>query len=87
MCNILKKYSQINRNVSSSLWNKIIWNPDSKTMLVNNQILLKYLFVYLYKPSILREKHVKDFYHRYKLVKSIDIAEIDNHLNNLIKNA
>lgn len=84
---ILKKYSQINRNVSSSLWNKIIWNPDSKTMLVNNQILLKYLFVYLYKPSILREKHVKDFYHRYKLVKSIDIAEIDNHLNNLIKNA
>ena len=84
---ILKKYSQINRNVSSLLWDKIIWNPDSKTMLVNNQILLKYLFVYLYNPSILKEKHIKDFYNRYKLVKNIEITEIDNHLNNLIKNA
>lgn len=85
--NILNKYCQIDRNVSGNLWDKIIWNSVSKTMLVNNQILLKYLFVYIYDSSVLKEKHLKDFYQRYELVKNIDRDSVQEHLNMLINNA
>ena len=85
--NILNKYCQIDRNVSGNLWDKIIWNSVSKTMLVNNQILLKYLFVYIYNSTILKEKHLKDFYQRYELVKNIDSDSVEEHLNMLINNA
>ena len=84
---ILRAFCNINRSVSSDLWNKIIWNPSSKTMLVNNQLLLKYLFVYIYDPGILKEKHINDFYQRYILVKNIDGNNIDAHLDAVINNA
>jgi DNA sulfur modification protein DndB len=84
---ILRAFCNINRSVSSDLWNKIIWNPSSRTMLVNNQLLLKYLFVYIYDPGILKEKHINDFYQRYILVKNIDGNNIDAHLDAVINNA
>ena len=56
-------------------------------MLVNNQLLLKYLFVYIYDPGILKEKHINDFYQRYILVKNIDGNNIDAHLDAVINNA
>ncbi|MED9961976.1 MAG: DNA sulfur modification protein DndB [Bacteroidales bacterium] len=77
---ILNRYCQIDRNVSSLLWDKIIWNSTSKTMLVNNQILLKYLFVYIYDSTILKNKHLEDFYQRYELVKNINRDDIKSHL-------
>lgn len=84
---ILNKYNQINRNVSGKLWNKIIWNSAKKTMLENNQMLIKYLFVYIYNPAVLKENHLQDFYQRYKLIKNVEDDNIEEELNMLINNA
>jgi hypothetical protein len=84
---ILNKYNKINRDVFGKLWNKIIWNSAKKTMLENNQMLIKYLFIYIYNTAVLKENHLQDFYQRYKLIKNVEDDNIEEELNMLINNA
>ena len=81
---ILVVFSKLNRDVSKEPWTKIIWDPSSKRMLVNNQILLKYLFVYIFNPNLLKDKDKKDLYNRYALVKNISIDCVEEELNKYI---
>lgn len=84
---ILSRYNAIDRNVSSGLWTNIIWNANTKKMIVNNQILLKYLFVYIYDKAILRQKHLEEFYQKYAFVKNISIDIVDEELRQYLPNA
>lgn len=81
---ILVVFSKLNRDVSKEPWIKIIWDPSSKRMLVNNQILLKYLFVYTFNPNLLKDKDKKELYNRYALVKNISIDCVEEELNKYI---
>lgn len=83
---ILVVFSKLNRDVSKEPWTKIIWDPSSKRMLVNNQILLKYLFVYIFNPDLLKDKDKKDLYNRYALVKNISVDCVEEDLNKYIIN-
>ena len=56
-------------------------------MIVNNQILLKYLFVYIYDKAILRQKHLEEFYQKYAFVKNISIDIVDEELRQYLPNA
>lgn len=60
--------------------------PFIKRMLVNNQILLKYLFVYIFNPDLLKDKDKKDLYNRYALVKNISVDCVEEELNKYIIN-
>ena len=51
---------------------------------LNNQILLKYLFVYIFNPNLLKDKDKKDLYNRYALVKNISIDCVEEELNKYI---
>lgn len=84
---ILSRYNVINRNLSNGLWTNIIWNANSKKMIVNNQVLLKYLFVYIYDKEILRQKHIEEFYQRYAFVKNINTDVVDEHIRQYLPNA
>lgn len=59
---ILEIFSRLDRNVSNELWSRIIWDPESKRMLVNNQLLLKYLFIYIFNDALLKAKDKKELY-------------------------
>ena len=84
---ILSRYNVIDRNLSNGLWTNIIWNANSKKMIVNNQVLLKYLFVYIYDKEILRQKHIEEFYQRYAFVKNINTDVVDEHIRQYLPNA
>lgn len=53
-------------------------------MLVNNQLLLKYLFVYIFNPELLKDKDKKDLYNRYALVNNISRENVEKILNKYI---
>lgn len=84
---ILSRYNVIDRNLSNGLWTNIIWNANSQKMIVNNQVLLKYLFVYIYDKEILRQKHIEEFYQRYAFVKNINTDVVDEHIRQYLPNA
>ena len=81
---ILGVFAKLDRNVSNEPWVKIIWDPASKRMLVNNQLLLKYLFVYIFNPELLKDKDKKDLYNRYALVNNISRENVEKTLNKYI---
>lgn len=78
---ILAVFAKLDRSVSNEPWCKIIWDPASKRMLVNNQLLLKYLFVYIFNPNLLKDKDKKDFYNRYALINNISRDHVEEILN------
>ena len=81
---ILTTFSKLQRNVSSEPWNRIIWDPESKRMLMNNQLLLKYLFIYIFNNELLKPKHKTDFYKRYALVYNISSDSVEERLKNIL---
>ncbi len=78
---ILETFSRLDRNVSNELWSRIIWDPASKRMLVNNQLLLKYLFIYIFNDALLKAKDKKELYSKYALVNNISIEDVEESLN------
>lgn len=77
---ILSSFSKLDRNVSKEPWVKIIWDPTSKRMIVNNQLLLKYLFVYIFNTKLLKDKDKKELYSKYALVNNIPYNSVEEIL-------
>lgn len=81
---ILSSFSKLDRNVSKEPWVKIIWDPTSKRMIVNNQLLLKYLFVYIFNTKLLKDKDKKELYSKYALVNNIPYNSVEEILDKYI---
>ena len=81
---VLDIYSRLDRSISNEPWTKIIWDPTSKRMLVNNQLLLKYLFIYIFNSELLKDKDKKELYNRYALVNNIARDSVEDMLNKYI---
>lgn len=81
---IFSSFSKLDRNVSKEPWVKIIWDPTSKRMIVNNQLLLKYLFVYIFNTKLLKDKDKKELYSKYALVNNIPYNSVEEILDKYI---
>lgn len=77
---IFNKFSQLNRGVSSGLWNKVIWNPNTNKMIVKNQTAIKLLLLYIYNPEELTIKERADLVDRYALLQGITQEEVEPYL-------
>lgn len=77
---IFNKFGQINRCVSSSLWSKVIWNPNTNKMIVKNQTAIKLLMLYVYSPETLSTKEKSDLIDRYALLQGITQEEVEPYL-------
>lgn len=77
---IFNKFSQLDRCVSSGLWNKVIWNPNTNKMIVKNQTAIKLLLLYVYSSKTLSTKEEADLIDRYALLQGIDQNEVEPHL-------
>ncbi len=77
---IFNKFSQLNRSVSSGLWNKVIWNPNTNKMIVKNQTAIKLLLLYIYNPEELTIKERADLVDRYALLQGITQEEVEPYL-------
>jgi len=79
---ILQHYSNLERTVSNPPWNKVIWNPITKKMIMRNQTLTKYIFLYLYGSSLLSDKEKQDMKNKYATILNIeDTSQVINSLS------
>jgi DNA sulfur modification protein DndB len=78
---VLQRYSNLERTVSNEPWNKVIWNPITKKMIMRNQTLIKYIFLYLYDSALLLDKEKQDMKNKYATILNIeDVTSIINRL-------
>ena len=72
---ILHRFDNMERIVSHSPWNKILWNPMTHKMVMRNQTLVKYLLLYLYDNTILSEVDKKNMRVKYATIFDMDTEE------------
>lgn len=85
---ILHRFEHMERIVSHSPWNKILWNPMTHKMVMRNQALVKYLLLYLYDNTMLSEADMKKMRVKYATIFDLDTEEeAMNQINNLSLNA
>lgn len=77
---IFNKFSQLDRRVSSGLWSKVIWNPNTNKMIVKNQTAIKLLLLYVYNSNTLSVKEKADLIDRYALLQGINPNEVELYL-------
>lgn len=77
---IFNKFSQLDRCVSSGLWNKIIWNPNTNKMIIKNQTAIKLLLLYVYDHETLSVREKTDLIDRYALLLGINQDDVEPHI-------
>lgn len=80
---VMEQFRSINRTVSSEPWNRIIWNPITRKMVMRNQSLVKYLFMHMYNHDILTNKEKIAIKTKYAAVHNISIEDAIVMLNNI----
>ena len=80
---VMEQFRNINRTVSSEPWNRIIWNPITRKMVMRNQSLVKYLFMHMYNHDILTNKEKIAIKTKYAAVHNISIEDAIVMLNNI----
>ena len=72
---ILNRFEHMERIISHSPWNKILWNPMTQKMVMRNQALVRYLLLYLYDNTILSESDMKKMRVKYAAIFDLDTEE------------
>ncbi len=68
---VLKNLSRVDRCISSSLWERIIWNPATKKMIMRNQSVVKGLLIHMYDSELLSSREKETLYSKYALIHNI----------------
>lgn len=81
---ILLSFNQMNRNVASSPWNKILWDSISHKMIMRNQSVVKYILIYHFDSSMLTDAEKRSLYSKYAVIMGYEnIEETIDAINNL----
>lgn len=81
---ILLSFNQMNRNVASSPWNKILWDSISHKMIMRNQSVVKYILIYHFDSSMLTDAEKRSLYSKYAVIMGYEtIEETINAINNI----
>jgi DNA sulfur modification protein DndB len=79
----MSAYSQLEMCISKAPWVKVLWDAESRTMIMKNKTLVRPLFMFMYDRNILNEKELGSLRIRYAKVLEIELTEIDDKLNAL----
>ncbi len=72
-------------DLSNIIWKNVLWNPDKKTMIMNNQLVTEFILLYCFDKTILTENEVKRLISELKSVKQlIDDFDVITLLNEVI---
>ena len=78
---IISRYSNLNRNVHSNMWDMILWNPRTNRMLMRNQTLVYYLLIKMIDKNLLTEKEKRQMINKYATVYNIDVQDAEHRIN------
>ena len=77
---VLNNFVNIDRVLTSPLWDKILWNANTNKMIMRNQVVVKLLLIYIYDESILKEKEINTLFEKYSLIHNIPIDQVKEHI-------
>lgn len=80
----MSAYSQLEMCISKAPWAKVLWNAESRTMIMKNKTLVRPLLMFMYDRSVLNEKELESLKNRYAKVLEVEPTEIDDKLNALL---
>ena len=79
----MSAYSQLEMCISKAPWVKVLWDAESRTMIMKNKTLVRSLLMFMYDRSVLNAKELESLRIRYAKVLEIEPTEIDDKLNAL----
>ena len=74
----MSAYSQLEMCISKAPWVKVLWDAESRTMIMKNKTLVHPLLMYMYDRNILNEKELGSLRIRYAKVLEVEPTEIDD---------
>ena len=80
----MSAYSQLEMCISKAPWVKVLWDADSRTMIMKNKTLVHPLLMFMYARSVLNAKELESLRIRYAKILEIEPTEIDDKLNALL---
>ena len=80
----MSAYSQLEMCISKAPWVKVLWDAESRTMIMKNKTLVRPLLMFMYDRSFLNAKELESLRIRYAKVLEIEPTEIDDKLNALL---
>ena len=80
----MSAYSQLEMCISKAPWVKVLWDAESRTMIMKNKTLVRPLLMFMYDRSVLNAKELENLRIRYAKVLEIEPTEIDDKLNALV---
>ena len=81
----MNAYSNLEMCISNEPWVKVLWDANKHTMIVSNATLVRSLLMYMYNSTLLTDKEMKDMKNRYAGLLEIDMKEIDQVLERIIR--
>ena len=79
----MSAYSQLEMCISKAPWVKVLWDAESRTMIMKNKTLVRPLLMFMYDRSVLNAKELENLRIRYAKVLEVEPTEIDDKLNAL----
>lgn len=80
---VLESYSNIERTVSASPWERIIWDPIKHQMITRTGGLVKYMMISMYDSIILRPREKEKLIADFQSIFGIEYAEAEVRISNL----
>ena len=80
----MSAYSQLEMCISKAPWVKVLWDAESRTMIMKNKTLVRPLLMFMYDRSVLNAKELESLRIRYAKDLEIEPTEIDDKLNALL---
>jgi len=80
----MSAYSQLEMCISKAPWVKVLWDAESRTMIMKNKTLVRPLLMFMYDRSVLNAKELESLRIRYAKVLEIEPTEIGDKLNALL---
>jgi len=81
---VFRRFFNMDRTVSSEPWNKVIWNPINRRMIMRNQTLVKYLLVHMYDMHILKPTERNQMVTRYATVLNISPEQARQQIEQIV---
>lgn len=80
----MSAYSQLEMCISKAPWVKVLWDAESRTMIMKNKTSVRSLLMFMYDRSVLNAKELESLRIRYSKVLEVEPTEIDDKLNALL---
>ena len=79
----MSAYSSLEMCISAKPWERVLWDPENRTMIMKNATLVHLLLMYMYDQKLLKATEIKSLRKRYAKALEMELSNIDSVLDSL----